>query len=308
MQNDLPVCEASSSEVLPSPLESFTFLDTSSGKSGLDIAIPVQNGECSSGDPSQIKSQQWDLEGNCIKPYHTTFVCQECGKVHEMTFGCGSRFDSVCPSCSQKWRDDTAKQFAGALYWMKKPKMLTLTLKKDMNHPYDLVAVEQDIWKKFHQFRRILLDVHHVKIARFEGVLELPNHIHAFIDSNYIPFPILQQVWKELTFGQSWHVNIRNIDTHQMSRKNVIRYVSKYVSKTKYDLNGRAVPIYDLEQLRHFRLKQSWNCPRIPHPSICCNLGSVRLATYDECCYRHFDDLTEWRKRNGVLPPPDDDS
>ena len=126
-----------------------------------------------------------------------------------------------------------------------------------MNHPYDLVAVEQDIWKKFHQFRRILLDVHHVKIARFEGVLELPNHIHAFIDSNYIPFPILQQVWKELTFGQSWHVNIRNIDTHQMSCKNVIRYVSKYVSKTKYDLNGRAVPIYDLEQLRHFRLKQS---------------------------------------------------
>lgn len=298
MQNDLPICEASSSEVLPSPSKSFTFLDTSTGKSGLDIAIPVQNEECSSGDRRQIEYQEWDLSENCIKPYHTVLVCQECGKVHEMTFGCGSRFDSVCPSCAQKWRDKTAKQFAGALYWFKKPKMLTLTLWKDLNHPYDLVAVEHHIWKLFHQLRRILWEVHHIRIERFQGLLELPNHVHVIIDSRYIPFPIVQEVWKQLTFGQSWHVNIRAINLKGSSPKNVIKYVTKYVTKTKYELKGRAVPIYDLDQLRHFRLKQSWNCPRAPHPSIC-HPGSVRLATYDESLYRHFDNLDEWLISNG---------
>jgi hypothetical protein len=223
-----------------------------------------------------------------------------------MTFGCGSRFDSVCPSCAQKWRDKTAKQFAGALYWFKNPKMLTLTLRKDNSHPYDLVAVNQNIWVLFHQLRRILSELYHIKIIRFEGVLELPNHLHIIIDSKYIPFKIVQEVWKQLTRGQSWHVNIRAIHLDGKSAKNVVKYVTKYVTKTKYELKGRKVPIYDLEQLRSFRLKQSWNCPKTPSPCIC-HPGLVRVATYDEERYRHYDHLQEWILSNQLRRQKADD-
>jgi hypothetical protein len=284
--------------------DSFTFLDSLSGKSGLDDVNSPQNDTLESEHILDPIFQEWKLSGNCANPFTTNFVCEECGKVHEMTFGCGSRFDSVCVSCAEKWRKVTAKQYARALMMMVHPKMLTLTLKKDMTRPYDLVAIEQNIWVLFHQLRRILKDIYGIEIPMYFAVLELPNHIHAVVDCKFIPQKLIQDIWKQLTMGQSWHVNIRAISMDGQSPKKIVKYVTKYVTKTKYSSSGDGEPLYDLNQLRSFRLKQSWGIPKVYRPSIC-HHGRVRLATESESRLEHFTDLALWMFHKAGLGPPD---
>jgi len=148
------------------------------------------------------------------------------------------------------------------------PKLLTLTLKKDSTKE-QFVAKDQDILNLFHQLRRILKDEYHIIIESFELVIEHPNHLHAIIDSRYIPFKLIQQIWKELTNDQSYYVNIKAIKVS--SPRNVARYVTKYV--TKMDSWNGCNP----DSLKYQRIKQSWNVQKSPPPPSICHQGMLEV-------------------------------
>lgn len=257
-----------SSILLPSQNELFSpfpFLDTLSGKSGLDT------------DKQAVKKiyQEWRLDGECVQPFHTTFICDKCGKIHDMVFGCGSRIDSVCPACAQKWRDDTAKAYSIAMQGMRTPKLITLTLKK--NGGFD--AKEKDLWSLFHQLRRILKEIYHLKIRSWFGIIEFPNHIHVIADCGYIHQWKIQKIWRQLTFGESWFVNIKKINIERSPRK-ITNYVTKYVSKTK------GLSCLDPRDLKGFRLKQSWKILKFPPLGSICHSGFIRKASDWEIRYQ----------------------
>lgn len=242
-----PLIPFSISDPLNDVSSSFTFLDTLSGKTGL----ATQN-------TLQTEDMFWDVSKGCRNPYVVILKCDQCGKIHRVRFGCGKRFSHMCPECSKAYQKKMVDDFTYGFYWMKNPKLLTLTLKKEGG--FD--AKDNKLWKLFHALRRVLLDEYGIRIECFEGVIEYPNHVHVIIDSKYIPFKTIQKVWRELTNENSYFVNIKAIKVR--SRSNVVRYLTKYVSKME---SWSSVPA---EQLKHFRIRQSWNVVKIPPwPSIC---------------------------------------
>ena len=276
LPNKLPLFSFPSSVPLNEVSSSFTLLDTLSGKTGL----ATQN-------TLQTEDVFWDVSRGCKNPYVVILKCNQCGKIHRVRFGCGKRFSHLCPECSRAYQKKMVKDFTYGFYWMKNPKLLTLTLKKQGG--FD--ALDNKLWKLFHDLRRILLDEYGIRIECFEGVIEYPNHVHVIMDARYIPFKTIQKIWRQLTQNQSYFVNIKAIKVRSHSR--VVRYLTKYVSKME---SWNVVPA---EQLKHFRIRQSWKVEKVPPCPSICHEGHV--VVYESA--RHDEDWTRQAVPSSPGPP-----
>jgi len=154
--------------------------------------------------------------------------CINCGKSFDVPVYCGDRFCPVC-SVTRRLRVRSRLEFlvenvkAGSGYNFKH---LTLTIKNQQN----LSLMTSSIVKSFRKLRQTRSWKFHVKGGAF--VIEITGnsgnwhvHLHVIIESKYYKWAEILALWKKLSSGQG--VYIQNIP-----KREIVRYLTKYISKT----------------------------------------------------------------------------
>jgi len=192
-----------------------------------------------------------DHSRGCANPNTFFFQCRVCNRPIKIRMGCGKRFDYFCPSCAKQWRNKTFKRYFKAVSFFKKPKFLTLTLKKTPSATRSTDRLKK-LWEmKKYLFKR--LKERGYPVTKWVGVIEPPNHIHMIVDCGYIPRDEISELWEEIT-GDSYIVDIRQINVQGDIRK-VAAYITKYISKAS-SWEG-----INLDLLEGFHLCGSWGLP-----------------------------------------------
>lgn len=134
----------------------------------------------------------------------------------------------ACPACQHRRRIRLRSLFEQRWKAMHRPKMLTLTL---ASSPKPLADQCHRIKESFRRLRARALwkqQVHGgfwvIEITRNERTQLWHVHIHAIIDSTYLPQDWLSREWKAIT-GDSYVIDIRQAPLRRA------RYLSKYVTK-----------------------------------------------------------------------------
>lgn len=156
-----------------------------------------------------------------------TILCEHCGHKIEVPVYCGNRFCKVCgrPRLSRVRR---------RLNWMVARihqrndysiKHLTLTI---TNEP-DLPKMLKHIVSAFRRLRQRAFWKRHVLGGAY--VIEITGrpgnwhaHLHIIIHSYYLPYAKLLALWKKCSGSQGVYIK-------QIPQKDVIRYLTKYLSK-----------------------------------------------------------------------------
>lgn len=215
------------------------------------------------------KSDIIDFSAGCPDSKVRVAYCSHCGRPYFIVIGCNSRFSQVCHPCSKHYKRKTIKRFSEGLAGMKAPKLMTLTLSKHHSVEYNL----ERIWKLKNALFHRIVDKGY-KIRSWFAVVELPNHIHIIIDTDYIPQYQLSTWWKGIT-GDSMIVDIRKINIARESPKKAIHYISGYLTK---GINNDDIP---LGILKSFHLIGSWNLlSLVGHSNPLCDCeepGPMRL-------------------------------
>jgi len=199
-----------------------------------------------------------DTSGECKHPKEFCMICKTCGHPIRIKVGCGSRFDRICPHCATKWRRKTRSRYMAGITYMKRPKLVTLTLKKYIRGWDDSgkaiygckLSRLLGLWK----MRKWLFKTLHrrgYQIGSWCGVVEPPNHIHMVVDMDYVPQHELSEIWQRIT-GDSFIVDIRAIKSIQNQLKQVSAYLAKYITKASHH-DG-----INLDWLKGFHLIGSW--------------------------------------------------
>jgi len=158
-----------------------------------------------------------------------------------------------CPLCSKTRRNFVAGQTRDWLRAVKRPKLLTVTLK----HSNDSLEDQIDrIYKCFQIFRkRSILKksiaggiwFFQIKTSKSNG--QWHPHIHALIDSPYIPHSDLKRHWLAIT-GDSSVVDIRPIKDRDSTSLHVARYAAAPCDLTTFPLEEAADIVKTLDGRR----------------------------------------------------------
>lgn len=164
------------------------------------------------------------------------YTCIYCHKHADFPLSCYLR---LCPRCAVRRSLQFLARHHQAIKDTKRPKLLTLTLKSHKQLSAELL---DKLNLYFAKLRRRTLWTNNV--AGGMAGLELTHtnhgwhpHIHALIDSDYIPQPSISRAWKRITQG-SYIVDIREVTT-----SGGVYEVAKYIAK------GRS--FYDDPSLLH---------------------------------------------------------
>lgn len=234
---------------------------------------------------SDLSDNVLDFSLGCDFQEHKYVRDKQVGTVFNLIFPCRQRWDCYCPSCASKWRKKVRRKLNEGISNMENPKFLTLTLKYDLekepisNRLRMIHQMRKDLFRSLRSPK--IYDANKVpkfddkpegwipydwkrlkngkvkrpgyKIGSWVSVVELPNHIHIVMDALYIPFPVLQSEWFYLT-GDSYFVNIQGIKS-QIGRFKMVKYLSKYLSKTSEYTEGMVSDLKGFHILQTSRLK-----------------------------------------------------
>lgn len=215
----------------------------------------------------------------------------------------------VCPLCSYRVTKEREKYVKAMCAAMAFPKMITLTMPTYTGKPQDGIKL---IRKYFNQLRRSVV-MNSVKggCYQVELVQKSPGwhiHIHALVDSKYIPRQLLFSRWCKITGLDYVNVHIEAATTEL--QKN---YVCKYPVKTA-DFNSSPTLIVEwyiatkgarlfstfgkwynatIEQLENIEANEDWK-PKCPH---CNEEGTTFMARDGPFIYGP--DL--WRDVRGII-------
>lgn len=160
---------------------------------------------------------------NCGNEFYR-WHCWDCGEDIDLVQSCDLR---LCPRCAIRRAYRFIQSYRHVLDAMTAPKLLTLTFRSVQTLSKTLVKA---CFKHFAKLRRTKLWKNAVKggLASLEFTYTPAGwhpHIHALIDSAYIPQRLLSAAWKRITKG-SYIVYIQAAD-----RYNGVYEVAKYVAK-----------------------------------------------------------------------------
>gem|GEM_PF-5883342 len=201
-------------------------------------------------------------------------LCSECGDVLSFQKSCSDKF---CDICNERRRKRLMRDYQKEIEKMEHPKFLTLTLKSQ--------ELSRDLLRRIRlAFTRM---THRKKWLAKGGfyVIELGSlkdnglwniHIHAVMDSEYMPQGWISKVWLEST-GDSMVVDIRQVRSYRYA----IWYLTKYVGKP-IEMNREMTEPernYVNAVLKGSRLIQRFgNCIHVrieKHKTICRKCGAI---------------------------------
>ena len=136
----------------------------------------------------------------------------------------------LCPVCSRKrsWR--CGREIERIAKEMDSPRFITLTISTDDHTLDEAVSKLRSGWKRLRQtkfWKSIAVGgVYSLEVTRGKSGKRWHPHLHILVDGSFVPQKQLSEVWLQST-GDSCIVDVRAI----RSRRQVARYISKYVSK-----------------------------------------------------------------------------
>jgi hypothetical protein len=188
-----------------------------------------------------------NVSEGCINPKSIYLKSKDTGRPVQLIFGCGHRYDCMCPICADKWRRKNRQHFRDVMEpWdAKNIRMLTLTLRKDFKEQPVTDRIKE-LWEYRKELFRYLRDQGYW-IGSWIACIELPNHMHIVMESDYIPHAKIKDKWLEIT-GDSFYVYINQWQNVRDMKRFSLYYLTKYLTK----LGG--VDYYAALQMKGFHL------------------------------------------------------
>ena len=206
-----------------------------------------------------------------------TLFCASCGHKHVVKLRCGDR---TCPVCREKdfWR--MFKGYLESVEAIKRPKLLTLTLRNvsTLTRVY-IRGLRKSFTKLMHRKwykERVRGGLQTIEIVNKGNGWHV--HMHVLLDADYLPQRKIAKDWLEIT-GDSFVVDIREAGTV----KEGLKYCLKYLSKAPV-LSGHEEEYRDA--VKGLRLVQPFgslygelvmHLPSVPCPEC----GSVRWIVWE---------------------------
>lgn len=208
-------------------------------------------------------------------------ICGSCGNIIRIPVYCGNRFCTECGRTRQRKVRHKLKLFVRE----RQPasthsfKHLTLTVVSDD----DLTAQVAHLVRSFRRFRQRAYVKKNVAGGAF--VVEITHsdsgwhaHIHAIIESAYMPWGRLLALWTECSGGTG--IFIKRIPVSA-----IVKYLTKYITKSDLEADLQFVASAALKGSRLFQPFGQWHNP--------INAIKVPLCVCGQCGYSdwYFGDL-----------------
>jgi len=157
-----------------------------------------------------------------------TLYCEKCGKVYIVPVGCHQR---TCSFCSDQRKKKLVWKYQDSCNDMINPKLFTLTAPWFDNPRRGCLAMRAAFKRLWHRlpfkllFKKGIYGFHIVPKAG--GMWYI--HIHALVDTKYVPQATLSRVWSQCMPGATV-VDIRKA----WSPKGGLKYILGYITATKH--------------------------------------------------------------------------
>lgn len=235
---------------------------------------------------------------------YRTFACSACNHAFRAPVSCGNRFCSICNS-GRRRRLRAKMSFIVRSVQLspgERIRFLTLTIPRCE----DLRAAAQQLIKSFRRLRQRQFWLN--KVTGGFYVIEVTGrpgnwhcHLHAAISAKFLSVRQLSTQWQRVSPGRIVHIKTETPAV-------IIRYITKYVTKTSLD---ESVQPEASEALRNFRLFQPfgrWSklatkAPKVSYSCPECNCTFFYLTSqyYDEEAGRMRDPPTEKDRERWAL-------
>lgn len=232
---------------------------------------------------------------------YVRFCCGCCGDVLTVPVSCGNRF---CRICSKSRRSRLVKRVKFLMNRVKlKPKhsfkFLTLTI-PNMSDPIEQFRLLQRSFRRLRQRKYWKGHVeggcvfYEVKIGT-DGTYHI--HLHAIIESSYIPVRELSDLWSKVSPGSI-------IDIQWISDKAVISYITKYTTKSDLPLNQQIIASKLLKGSRLFQPFGTWHkigkeYVHEPYKCQSCNISDWHYLPDGMDVFERM-----WEKAREAIPVP----
>jgi len=208
-------------------------------------------------------------------------VCVSCGRFFDIPVYCGDRFCPICSVARRKRVRDRLNFLIANVPFVKKYgfKHLTLTIRNQSN----LFKMTRTITHCFRKLRQT--DEWKKKVLGGAFVIEVTGkhgdwhvHLHIIIQAQYFEFTKLLLLWMKLSPGRG--VFIQNIP-----KKQVVRYLTKYITKSEIPDNDHSELNRALKGTRLFQPFGTWyslNKLYIKPAQTCSNCDKPCFILYGE--------------------------
>lgn len=197
-----------------------------------------------------------ETDRRCPDHDYVTFVCGCCGDTLVVPVSCGNRF---CTTCN---KSRTSRLRKRVRFLMKNVtlskgrsfKFLTMTI-PNMDNPAEQLKIIQKSFRRLRQRKYWKTKVeggcvfYEVKTGT-DGKYHI--HLHAIIQSDYIPVKELSEIWSQVSPGCI-------IDIRWISDKAIINYITKYTTKSALSLNSQLYASRLLKGSRLFQPFGTWH-------------------------------------------------
>jgi len=214
----------------------------------------------------------------------TKYKCENCGHIEYVNrSSCNLR---ICKRCSRKLYKKLWKKYVDTIKLMKRPKLLTLTFGfTPMLYPEVISEFRKMFSKLRKRFKTIKGGIYVFEVKRSPRKVEcIEVHIHALIDSVYIPQKEISEAWFEIS-GR-FIVDIRKA----YSCKKGLGYILKYVSKPPEFPLARDYASYEFMFNKRRRVQGFGSCYNVKTSLVimeitCSFCGSKMLKIEETSCW-----------------------
>jgi len=244
---------------------------------------------------------------------HTFFkrYCDDCAITYIVSIGCHER---TCSFCSAQREKKLIWEYNDSCKNMQNPKLITLTAPWFKN-PREGKKIMTDAFRRLRQrrpfkylFKKGIYGFHF--LPRPDGMWYI--HIHALIDTKYVPQKILSKVWSKCLPG-AVVTDIRKA----WSPKGGLKYILGYITATRHLVGLESYFNSELKGTRLVSTTGDMHATPVPHgPYICHHCGN---ALYSHAPKHHIwmkwhnynrkkteqqlVDQHEWKQTNSLYNP-----
>lgn len=221
-----------------------------------------------------------------IQHTYSRFFCSSCGKHYDVPVYCGNRF---CLHCSTARRARIRRKIIHIVANLPsipsfKVRFLTLTIPNQVDLAVGarvLISSFRKLRQRQWWFNKVLGGCYVIEVTGRPGLWHV--HLHAIIQSRFLPVRELSKQWRKCSPGMIVH--IKNVPIRA-----VVSYVTKYVTKSQLDLCDQTTASTALKSFRMFQPFGSWHSIALTAPKYqyeCPNCGNAVLihsSSIDKLC------------------------
>lgn len=178
---------------------------------------------------------------NRIKQCGTKLMVFRCDNDHVKTIP-NNCFIRNCPKCETTRKVRYIKRYKPTLKFFKRISLLTLTMKGyydlDMKKKKEFEYAAKKFWQmvkyryRYYNFKKI-----RVLEVKKKAPGQYYYHFHYLTDMPWIPQPMLSDIWRKATGGESYIVDIRYVGK-RWGKNQKVGYICKYLAKPFKDISN----------------------------------------------------------------------